>query len=92
MTHETRTVAGEYPSYGPVTTDSVRRAAPLTNATVGEILEHGIGIPPAYWTQKDQNRVSACLKKIGWVRLQRRNGDLGGKREWRYWKPGTEPE
>ena len=69
LTHETRKVAGEYPVYGAATMESVPRAAPLTSVSVGEVLEHAIGIAPAFWTQKDQNRVSAYLK---------RNGGCGG--------------
>ena len=85
ITHETRTVTGEYPSYGAATTESVPRSAPLTTVSVGEVLEQAIGIAPAFWTQKDQNRVSAYLRRNGWARrLCRDPGGRTAKRAWRY--------
>jgi hypothetical protein len=80
--------AGEYPVYGAATTESFPRAAPLTNVSVGEVLEHAIGIAPAFWTQKDQNRVSAYLKRNAWVRRLCR--DPGGRTAKRVWL-GTAP-
>jgi hypothetical protein len=44
-------------------------------------LEEAIGAEPARWTRTDQMRVSGYLKKKGWERYQRREGD---EREWRY--------
>ena len=93
LTHETRTVAGEYPGYGAATMESVPRAAPLTSVSVGEVLEHAIGIAPAFWTQKDQNRVSAYLKRNGWVRrMCREPGGRSAKRAWRYEKADERQE
>jgi predicted P-loop ATPase len=87
LTHETRKVAGEYPGYGAPTVESVPRAAPLTSVSVGEVLEQAIGIAPAFWTQKDQNRISAYLKRNGWVRrMCREPGGRRAKRAWRYEK------
>jgi hypothetical protein len=60
---------------------------------VGEALEHAIGLAPAYWTQKDQNRVSAYLKRKGWVRrICREPGGRSAKRAWRYVKAGEPQE
>ena len=93
LTHETRNVGGEYPGYGAPTMESVPRAAPLTSVSVGEVLEHAIGIAPAFWTQKDQNRVSAYLKRNGWVRrMCREPGGRTAKRAWRYEKAGGRQE
>ena len=87
LTHETRTVAGEYPVFGAATMESSLRAAPLTSVSVGEVLEHAIGIAPAFWTQKDQNRVSGYLKRNGWMRrMCREPGGRTAKRAWRYEK------
>jgi len=87
LTHETRKVAGEYAVFGAPTAESVPRAAPLINVSVGEVLEQAIGIAPAFWTQKDQNRVSAFLKRNGWVRrMCRKPGGRSAKRAWRYVK------
>jgi putative DNA primase/helicase len=85
LTHETRTVAGEYGAYGTATAESVPRATPLTSVSVGEVLENAIGIAPAFWTQKDQNRVTAYLKRNAWLRrLCRDPGGRTAKRVWRY--------
>ena len=79
LTHKTRT---EYPTFGAPVRE---RAAPLTSVSVGEVLEHAIGIAPAFWTQKDQNRVSAYLKRNNWARrLCRDASGRTAKREWRY--------
>jgi len=85
LTHETRTVSDGFPDYGNSRTESVRRAEPLADVSVGEILEEAIGLEPARWTRGDQMRVSAYLKASGWERYRRR--DDGGReapREWRY--------
>ena len=55
----------------------------MTDVSVGVILEQAIGIEPARWTQKGQNRVSAYLKKKNWIRRQRRSSAQCGKRKWR---------
>ena len=50
-------------------------------------------LAPAYWTQKDQNRVSAYLKRKGWVRrICREPGGRSAKRAWRYVKAGEPQE
>ena len=64
-------------------TESVRRPAPLTDVSVGEILGQAIGLEPARWTRGDQMRVSAYLKKNGWKRY-REDGARGTPRGWRY--------
>ncbi len=80
-THELRTVSNGYPDYRNTRTESVRRPEPLTDVSMGEILEEAIGLEPGRWTRRDQMRVSAYLKANGWKRYRRRDG---GGREWRY--------
>lgn len=85
LTHEIRTVSDGFPDYGNSRTESVLRAKPLIDVSVGEILEKAIGLEPARWSRGDQMRVSAYLKANGWERYRRR--DEGGRealREWRY--------
>ena len=65
----------------------IERASPLTDASVGEILEDALGIEPARWTKADQMRVGAYLKRNQWQRYQRRSGTV---REWRYRRPGDQ--
>jgi len=87
LVHEIRTVADGYPDYGNTRTESVPRPQPLTDVSVGEILEEAIGLEPARWTRGDQMRVSAYLKANGWKRYRKR--DVGKRevtREWRYEK------
>jgi putative DNA primase/helicase len=93
LTHESRTAAGEYPGYGAAKLQTIPRHTPLTNVSIGEVLEQAIGILPAYWTQKDQNRVSAFLKRKGWERrMCREPGGRTAKRAWRYLKLGEPQE
>jgi predicted P-loop ATPase len=59
---------------------------PITEETkesvsVGEILTKVLQIEKGRWSQQDQNRVARCLKSMGWVRYQERDG---AKRSWRY--------
>ena len=65
-----------------------RAAQPLTDVSVGEILEQAIGIEPGRWTRGDQMRVTAFLKAKGWERYRvsmgRKRDDGDGPREWRY--------
>jgi predicted P-loop ATPase len=61
--------------------EEVKRATPLADLSVGEILEHAIGIEPARWSRADQMRVTAWLKANGWTRIQVRT-ESG--RQWRY--------
>ena len=79
-----------YPDYGNSRTESVPRPEPLSDVSVGEILDEAIGLEPGRWTRGDQMRVSAYLKANGWERYRRR--DEGGRaagREWRYRKAQT---
>lgn len=81
LTHEVCVVGGSYSSFDPPRRESVPRRVPKRDVSVGEILEEAIGAEPARWTRTDQMRVSGYLKKKGWERYQRREGD---EREWRY--------
>ena len=84
---ETLTVASGYPSYDKPTTETVRRPKPLTDVSIGEVLERAIRIEPARWTRADQMRVAAYLKKNGWIKYQTRAvPGRYGPREWRYAK------
>ena len=80
-----------WPHGGAATQDLVEaaergeRANPLTDVSIGEILEGALGIEPARWTKADQMRVGAYLKTRQWERYQSRKGQF---REWRYRKPG----
>lgn len=90
LTHEVRTVSDGYPDCGNSRTESVPRPEPLSDVSVGEILDEAIGLEPGRWTRGDQMRVSAYLKANGWERYRRR--DEGGRaagREWRYRKAQT---
>ncbi|WP_096703323.1 VapE domain-containing protein [Magnetospirillum sp. 15-1] len=62
----------------------VARSEPLTDLSIGEVLQNAIGIEPAKWTKSDQMRVGAYLKTRGWERYRRRSG---GGLEWRHRKP-----
>jgi predicted P-loop ATPase len=50
-----------------------------TDVSVGEVLSNLL-IERSRWTQADQNRVSRCLKVLGWERYRRPRPS----REWRY--------
>ena len=90
LTHETRTAAGEYPSYGAPVSETVPRAVPLADVSIGQILDEVIGIEPGRWTRGDQMRVGAYLKAQGWERYREPRGAADdAPREWRYRrKPG----
>jgi putative DNA primase/helicase len=86
LSHEVRTVGGGYPGYEPPTRQSVPRAAPLNDASVGEVLQEALGIEPARWTRADQMRVSAYLKSKGWYQ-GKAESRRDAVREWRYRRP-----
>jgi putative DNA primase/helicase len=88
LTHERSRV-----NYGSAGFDDWReveteRTTPLTDVSVGEVLEHALGIEPARWTKADQMRVGAYLKSRNWGRYQCRTA---GSREWRYRTPAASP-
>ena len=67
--------------------EQVDRSTPLTDVSVGEVLEHAIGLEPGRWSRLDQMRITAWLKANGWERYQfRSSGGRGAAREWRYAK------
>ena len=74
-----------YAGYDDWHDEEAERTSPLTDASVGEILEGALGIEPARWTRADQMRVGAYLKTRRWERYQARKGEF---REWRYRKSG----
>ncbi len=78
---ERRRVNHGYASYDDWREEELERPSPLTDVSVGEILEGALGIDPARWTKADQMRVGAYLKTRLWERYQARNGRF---REWRY--------
>jgi predicted P-loop ATPase len=57
-----------------------QRVVGQPSVSVGEVLSF-LGIPKKDLTQAQANRVSACLKALGWKRKQIR---IGGKKQWRY--------
>ncbi|MCU1327483.1 MAG: virulence-associated family protein [Bryobacterales bacterium] len=57
-----------------------------TSVTVADILSHCIGKEPKHWTKGDQMAVGATLKRLGWERFRRRDGN---KLQWRYQKTGV---
>ena len=68
--------------YGGRTLYRRPRPEPLTDVSVGEILEKALGVEKGRWTQADQNRVARCLITMGFSRCKTRKPD--GGREWRY--------
>ena len=81
LVYERRRVNHGYGNYDDWRDEEVERPSPLTDVSVGEVLEQALGIEPARWTRADQMRVSAYLKNNGWERYQCRSGAY---REWRY--------
>ncbi|MGE3290157.1 MAG: VapE domain-containing protein, partial [Geminicoccaceae bacterium] len=76
-----------YAGYDDWREEETRRTTPITDVSVGEILEQAIGIEPGRWTKSDQMRVGAYLKATQWRRYQVR---VGGVREWRYQRTGND--
>jgi predicted P-loop ATPase len=83
LCYERRRVNHGYGSFDDWRDEEVERSQPLTDVSVGEILEGALNIEAARWTKADQMRVGAYLKTRGWERYQARKGEL---REWRYRK------
>ncbi|MEJ2373933.1 MAG: hypothetical protein P8Y71_00515 [Pseudolabrys sp.] len=66
LLYERRRVNHGYGSYDDWRDEEVERSTPLTDVSVGEILEGALGIEPARWTKADQMRVGAYLKAGRW--------------------------
>jgi len=63
----------------------VPRSQPLTDISVGEVLEKALGIEPAKWTKGDQMRVGNFFKAKKWERYKTKGSVKDGvEREWRY--------
>ena len=58
------------------------RREPLDDVSVGEILEHALGIEKSRWGQMDQNRVVRCLTSMGFHQYRPRKGQ-GRERRYR---------
>jgi predicted P-loop ATPase len=87
LVYERRRVNRGYLGYEDWQDEEVERTAPLTDVSIGEVLEGALGIEPARWTRADQMRVAACLKSRNWARYQARIGTgRESPREWRYRK------
>ncbi|MGE0627586.1 MAG: VapE domain-containing protein [Hyphomicrobiaceae bacterium] len=85
LVYERRRVNHGYGTYDDWREEEVERPSPLTDTTVGKILQDALGIEPARWTRADQMRVTAYLKARGWERYQARIGPgRQSPREWRY--------
>jgi len=83
LTHERRLVNRGYGAFDDWRTEEVERETPISDVSVGEILEQALGVEPAKWTKGDQMRVGAYLKARKWTRF--RSNKSG--REWRYRRP-----
>jgi putative DNA primase/helicase len=71
----------------------VPRAQPLTDVSIGEVLEQALGIEAAKWTKGDQMRVGAYLKARKWERYKTTGSARDGvAREWRYRRPSPSEE
>jgi hypothetical protein len=81
LSFERRRVNHGYGNYDDWRDEEVERPQPLSDVSVGEILEHALGIEPARWNRAEQMRVAAYLKTREWERYQARKGSF---REWRY--------
>lgn len=84
LVFERQRVNRGYAGYDDWREEEAKRTTPITDLSVGEILEQAIGIEPGRWTKGDQMRVGAYLKAGGWQRYQVR---VGAVREWRYERP-----
>jgi predicted P-loop ATPase len=85
LTHDVRRVNRGFASIDDWKNEERERAEPITDVSVGEILEGALGIEPAKWTKIDQMRIGAWLKSRQWERYRARSGET---REWRYRKAG----
>ena len=85
LTHDVRRVNRGFAGIDDWKNEEMERSEPITDVSVGEILEGALGIEPAKWTKVDQMRVGAWLKSRQWERYRARSG---GAREWRYRKTG----
>ena len=62
------------------------------HVTIQQVLKGALYMEEiAKWTQTDMNRVARCLRALGWVRRQVRDGKNNETREWRYYPPDPEP-
>ena len=62
LTHDVRRVNRGFAGIDDWKNEEIERAEPITDVSVGEILEGALGIEPAKWTKIDQMRVGAWLK------------------------------
>jgi len=64
----------------------IKRAEPLTELGVNDILQNALGIPTGRWDRAAQMRVAKALQALGWRRSRR---ETHGIRRWAYVKDGT---
>ena len=81
LAFERRRVNHGYGNYDDWRDEEIERASPLTDVSVGEILEGALGIEPARWTKADQMRVGAYLKRGNGRDIRPERAEF---REWRY--------
>ncbi len=79
LTHETKRVQVGYDTWED---REIERPEPLTDVSVGEVLEQALGIQPGRWTQGDQARIGRIFTAKGWKHEHPRVGQ--GKRQKRY--------
>jgi predicted P-loop ATPase len=85
LTREKRRVNVGFGPYEDWRDEFVPRAQPLTDVSIGEVLEQALGIEPAKWTRADQMRVGAFFRARSWQKYRTNTAP----REWRYVAPGT---
>jgi predicted P-loop ATPase len=85
LTREKRRVNVGFGPYEDWRDEFVPRAQPLTDVSIGEVLEQALGIEPAKWTKGDQMRVGAFFRARSWQKYRTNTAP----REWRYVAPGT---
>ncbi|MBB4287682.1 VapE domain-containing protein [Roseospira goensis] len=63
LTHTTERIKVGYDTWE---NREIERPEPLTDVSVGEVLEHALGIEPGRWTDRDQARVGRYFTAKGW--------------------------
>lgn len=88
LVSERRSVNVGFGAYDDWQDRHVPRPKPLSDVSVGEVLEQALSIEPAKWTRADQMRVSSFLKARKWERYKSStHAKDRGTREWRYRAP-----
>ena len=90
LVSERRSVNVGFGGYDDWQDRHIPRPQPLTDISVGEVLEQALSIEPAKWTKGDQMRVGNFFKAKKWERYKTKGSVRDGvEREWRYRRTGT---